>query len=252
MNPPAVLRVSLGLALVHLGFRLIAAAVILTAVIFVVHVLFDFSWAWTPSYLYLGMVMILLALIPIPIVIGILVGVIGRLFCLRTPPELPTARARIRLAVLLEGCGLLTALVNAVVVWAIWTINGYPGAGGPSTVPDEVVFGVYLFAVVQFAAGQAFFYAFSVALAKAVGMKLVHRPSVAALVVIVTGSTVFAAAYSLAGTRGRFPSTLTEMLTAVGANVLALCVFGTLYVYGRHLRPLRAAIKEYNTRQPGS
>lgn len=239
MKPPAVLRVSLGLALVHWGFRLIAGAVILAAAIFVVHVLFDFSWGWTPSYLYVGMVMILLAVIPIPIVIGILLGVIGRLFCLRTPPELPVARARIRLAVLLEGCGLLTAVVTGVVAAVA---NG----AGPIRLAYEVLYAVLVFAVGLFAAGRAFFYTYSVAVAKAVDMKLVHRPSVAALVVIVTGSTVFAAAYSLAGTRGRFPSTLTEMLTAAGAMVLALCVSGTLYLYGRHLRPLRVAVKQFN------
>jgi hypothetical protein len=187
------------------------------------------------------MAMILLAVIPIPIGTGLLVGSIGRVLCLCTPPELPVARARIRLAVLLEGCGLLTAVVNGGVIAATIAVN-------VNHIPYEVRYAVLLFAGVLFAAGRAFFYPYSLALAKAVDMKPATRPSVAALIVIVTGSTVFATAFSQAQTRGRLPSMLTEMLTAGGAFVGMLCVFGTLYVYGRWLRRLREAVKQFNSR----
>lgn len=249
MQPPDLLRVSRGLALVHWGFRLIAAGVILTAVIFAVNTGLRFFHRQAPfdlqdllhsTYLYCNFFWGLGFLIVPPIVIGILVGSIGRVLCLRTPPELPIARARIRLAVLLEGCGLMTAAVNGGVIAATILANS-------NNIPYEVRYAVLWFAVVLFVAGRAFFYAFSVALAKAVDMKLVHRSSVAALVVIVTGSMVsFAGLLLLGGTR-----TLTEVLTAWGAFVVALCVFGILYVYGRHLGRLRAEVKQFNARAAG-
>ncbi len=141
---------------------------------------------------------------------------------------------------MLQACGLLTAVVNAVVATvadprAIW-------------LPSQVLLAVLVFAVVLFAAGKAFFYAFSVALAKAVDMQVSHRPSVAMVTLIVCGSAVIATLLSLEITEGKALSTLTEVLTAGIAYVVAVCVFGTLYVTGRYLRRLRAAVKEYNIR----
>jgi len=51
-------------------------------------------------------------------VIGMIVGFVGRCRCLATPPEFATARTRIRLAVLLEGCGWLSGVANLAVAVA--------------------------------------------------------------------------------------------------------------------------------------
>ncbi len=169
MQSPDLQRVSRGLALVHWGVRLIAGAVVTAAALFVVITLVSFGSGagGLGSVIALALLMFLISF---PIGTGILLGAIGRVLCLRTPPELPIARARIRLAVILEGCGLLTAVVTGVVAAVA---NG----AGPIRLAYEVLYSVLVFAVVLFAAGQAFFYAFSVALAKAVDMKPATRPS---------------------------------------------------------------------------
>ncbi len=239
MQPPALLRVSRGLALVHWGFRLIAGAVISLVAVFAVTGLIE---PFNHGICFVCSVLMLTFVIPIPIAIGILVGVIGRPFCLRTPPELRIARVRIRLSVILEGCGLMMALMNGALAFTVAYVN--------NVLPySEVVMAVFAFSIVLFIAGRVFFLTYTVALAKVVDMKLVTRPSGAAILVIVAGSTVFGTALCLASTRGRVPITLFEVLTAGGAMVVALCVFGTLYVYGRHLRRLRAAVKQFNIQQ---
>lgn len=242
MPPPDLLGVSRGLTLVHWGFRLIAATTLAVAALLVVFFSFDCSQGWKPSYLYAALLFLLLLGIPTPTIIGTLILFTGRLLCLRTPPELPTARTRIRFAVILEGCGLMTFLLN----WVVAQAYG-PAAGRAQVLPNEVMYGVYLFAFALLAAGKAFFYAYSVALAKAVDMQVSHRPSVAVVTLIVCGSGVFATLFSLVNTQGKTLSTLTEVLTAGLAFGVAICVFGTLYLYGRHLRRLREAVKRFNT-----
>lgn len=239
MPPPDLQRVRLGLALVHWGVRLIAGAVVTAAAVYAMSVLLT-TVGWLHSGFVLAAFIILSVLTPVPIVIGILVGVIGRPFCLRTPPELPIARARIRLSVLLEACGLTTALMFIPFAFMFRWATG--------VFPDEVVaYPVFAFSFVLFIAGRALFLTYTTAVAKAVGMQFSHRPSVTMVLVIVAGSTLYAVACVLTGNYGTNPITYSDLVPAGIVFVVALCVFGTLYLYGRHLRRLREAVKQFNT-----
>lgn len=240
MQSPDLLRVSRGLAVAHWGVRLITGTFLASAAILVVFVLFDFSRGWTRDYFYIAMLGILIALIPTGIAVGVLVGFIGRPFCLRTPPELPIARARIRLAVLLEACGLTTAVMFIPFAFMLrWATGVFPN--------EVVAYPVFAFSFVLFIAGRVFFLTYTTALAEAVGMQVSHRPSVAMVTLIICGSAVIATLCSLGITGGKSLSTLTEVLPVGIVFVVALCVFGTLYQYGRHLRRLREAVKRFNT-----
>lgn len=234
-----MLRVSRGLAVSHWGVRLIAGAVVTAAALLDISGLLT-HFGWLNSMIVFCAIMILWILTPIPIAIGILVGVIARVLCLRTPPELPIARARIRLAVMLEACGLMTAVLNIPFAFMLrWATGGFP---------DLVMGAVFACSIVLFIAGRVFFLTYTTALAKTVGMQFSRRPSVTMVLVIVAGSTLFAAACGLWGNYGREPNTLFRMLGAGVAFMVAVCVFGTLSVYGRHLRRLRAAVKQFKTR----
>jgi hypothetical protein len=237
MPPPDLQRIRLGLALVHWGFRLIAGAVISLAVVFAITGLLE---PFKPGICFYCCLLMVVFVIPIPIAIGILVGVIGRPFCLRTPPELPIARARIRLSVLLEGSGLMMAVVNVAIAYIV----AYCTNALSKTVVLQAVFA---FAILLLIAGRIFFLAYTVALAKAVDMELTLFPSVTACLVIVSCSTIFATADWLSSTRGSPPFTLDQVLWAGGVGGAVLCVFGILYVYGRYLRRLREAVKQFNT-----
>ncbi len=239
MPPPDLQRIRLGLALVHWGFRLIAGAVVTAAALYAMSVLLACIDEKNSNIVFIA-AMILPILTPVPIVIGILVGVIGRPFCLRTPPELPIARARIRLAVLLEACGLTTAVMFIPFAFMLrWATGVFPN--------EVVAYPVFAFSFVLFIAGRVFFLTYTTALANAVGMQFFHRPSVTMVLVIVAGSTLFAVACVLTGNYGRNPITYSHLLPAGIVFVLALCVFGTLNLYGRHLRRLREAVKRFNT-----
>jgi hypothetical protein len=144
----------------------------------------------------------------------------------------------------LEGCGFLMAVVNGGFAFAVsWLTNALPNT--------VVLQAVFAFSVLLFIAGRIFFLAYTVALAKAVQMELTLLPSVAALLLIVTGSTVFATAYLLAVTRGSGTITPFHALTAGGAGVAVLCGSGILYVYDRHLRRLREAVTQFNETATG-
>lgn len=225
--------------MVHWGFRLIACGVVASAVFVVLTSILWLSHRdverWDLFFLVLGSSCILAC----SSAVGILVGFIGRTSCLDTPSELPVARARIRLAVILEGCGLLSSAVNGGVVWANNTSN--------ITLPVEVLYSVFWFAFALFVAGRAFFYAFTVALAKAVDMKPAPRPSVSVLMMVVTGATIVATAVGLQLTGGSRPLTHTEIPTTAATFVAALGTFGALYAIGRWHHRLREAVTQYNT-----
>jgi hypothetical protein len=94
-------------------------------------------------------------------VIGMVVATVGRMWCLETPAEWPIARSRIRLAVILDGCGLLSGLLNAGVAYAARI--------GSITIPLEVLWSVFGFSLILLVAGRVFFHAYLRSLAKALG-----------------------------------------------------------------------------------
>lgn len=219
---------------------MIAGTVFTAAALFVMSVLLT-SIGWLNSGFGFVTVMALPILTPIPIVIGILLGFTGQVLCLRTPPELPIARARIRLAFTLEVCGLLTAVLNIPLTFMFgWATGVFPN--------NLVTAAVFAVSFVLFIAGRVFFLTYTTAIAKAVGLQFVSRPSAAAILMLVAGPTIFATAYSVVETCGKEPITPFEVQKAGVAFVVALCVLGALYVYGRHLRPLRVAVMQFNTR----
>lgn len=79
------------------------------------------------------------------IAIGRLLCTVGRYLCLRTPEDAPAARATIRLAVILETCGLLT--------WASAFAILFTPLSGP-----ELVLSGYGFALLCNAFGRVFFF----------------------------------------------------------------------------------------------
>lgn len=229
MSQFALLEVRHGLMLAHSGFRMRAGAVIASAVC----VLF----LWDPFALTVASGCLLIS----ATVVGGVVGFLGRAHCLATPPEFPVARARIRLAVLLEGCGLLIGVVNLGVGWAVTTWR--------VPLPVEVWCSVFPLALTLFVAGRVFFYAFTVALAKAVDMKPAAQPSVAPVMAIIMGSMVMASAVGLQVIAwSQTEPTLHAILIAGGTFLAAVGVFGTLYAIGRWYRRLREAVTQFNAR----
>jgi len=215
--------------LVHWGFRLVAGGVVASAVCVML--------VWDP----LSFTIISGCLLIAGTLVGGIVGSLGRVRCLDTPPAFPTARGRIRLAVILEGCGLLSGVVNLGVGWAVatWKI----------TLPVEVWCVVFLFAFVLFVAGRIFFYAFTVALAKGVGMKPTTLLSAVAVMMIIMGSTVTASAVGLQVIAHNRTEPIFQGVPIAGmAFVVALVTFGTLHAIGRWFRRLREAVTQFNTR----
>jgi hypothetical protein len=242
VRPPALLEVSLGLTLVHWGSRLVAGAVvaacagvILAAVTDARHHTFGFE-------LLLFAVAVLASC---AVGIGTLAGFNGRVGCLETPPELPVACVRIRLAVVLEGCGWLSGVVNLGIAWAT--------AVGSITVPWEVIHAVFGLFFVLFLAGRVFFFAYLRALARCVDYARSAGSPLPAIMVVVTAATMVATSVGLLLTSNGHSSLTADRMAAMGGTFLGtLAVLAGLYLYGRMLHRLRRAVAEHNTRSTGS
>jgi hypothetical protein len=236
VSPLDLHEVRHGLAIVQWGFRLVAGAVVAWASLTVFAAIYPSQdserWDVLLLFGYSGCLSLLSAFA------GVIVGLHGRVCCLDTPPEMPVARVRIRPALLLEACGLLSGLVNAGVGCAV--------VAGAITMPVEVFQAVFGFAAVLCVAGRAFFVAYTFALARAVELRPAPRPSLAAVMLIVTGSTAVTTAVGLQLTAGHRPLTFDELLPVVVTFSGAVCVFSFLYTYGRWLRRLREAVSEYD------
>lgn len=242
MRPPALLEVSLGLTLVHWGFRLVAGAVgaacagvILAAVTDARHHTFAFE-------LLLFAVAVLTSC---AVGVGTLAGFGGRVGCLDTPPELPTACAYVRLAVVLEGCGWLSGVVNLGIAWAT--------AVGSITLSWEVLHAVFGLSFVLFLAGRVFFFAYLRALARCVDITPSVGSPLPAIMVVVTASTMMTTSVGLLITSNGHTSLTPERMAAMGGTLVGtLVVLSVLYLYGRMLHRLRRVVAEHNTRSTGS
>jgi hypothetical protein len=170
-------------------------------------------------------------------VIGIVVATIGRMWCLETPAEWPIARSRIRLAVILDVCGLLSGLVNVGVAYAANT--------GSITMPPEVLWSVFGFSLILLVAGRVFFVAYVRSLARALGKSTKTRLSIGAVVVIVLPAFAVPLTVSLyLIVDPHTPLTGEGILAVMGLFVVAAVVLTGLYAYGSLLRRVREAVRQ--------
>lgn len=243
MRPPDLREVSAGLAVVQLGFRLVSGAVWLAVATGVLATVFqqvdpDIE-KWSVLFASVGGSCFAAVLTPL----GLLVGFAGRLRCLETPAEWTAARSRVRLAVLLEGCGLLCGVVNAVIAWAV--------VSGSLTVPVAVLHTVFGFALLMFVAGRVFFFAYLRSLVRAVGHSAPAGLG-AEVVLLVAAAAVLSAAIGAHIAADTHPSLTNERMVAVGVSfVVAAAVFVGLNEYGRMLRRLRGAVTRHMTQSAG-
>lgn len=231
MKPPDLLEVSAGLRVTHIGFRILAWAVLLSALTTAVHAIVHYLDSW---FDFLAMAGGGCCVTPLSIV-GTLVTFSGQLRCLDTPAELPVARSRIRLAVILEGCGLLSGVVNLGVA-AVYS--------GSRTVPLEVLWASFVFSLVLLVAGRVFFLAYLLAVARAAGQYVTFRPPIAVVMVIVSFAAVVAVVVNI-----KLPADI----QARGLIVMGGCFVGVtvtltgLYVYDHLLRRVREAVERFPT-----
>lgn len=234
MPPQDLSEVGRGLAIVQWGFRLVAGAVWLVAVLIVLVATIEArggqSWV-----ILIGLIPLGASAVGLSAPLGVLVGFIGRVRCLETPPELPIARTRVRLAALLEGCGWLSGVVNCGVAWAT--------AVRSISVPWEVVHAVFGLSFVLFLAGRVISFAYLLALARSVDATPPADSPLLTLMVVVTASTmVFSSVGLLLTSNGHVPLKPEQMVTMGVTFVGTLGVLTGLSVYGRLLRRLREAI----------
>jgi hypothetical protein len=232
MPPPDLSEVGRGLAIVQWGFRLVAGAVWAAGAGVILAAVTDAGHHTYTLGLLAGGVT---ALAACALMLGAVIGMHGRERCLDTPRELPAARARIRLAVLLEGCGWLSGVVNLGVAWATGV--------GSITLPWEVVHAVFGLSFVLFLAGRVFFFAYLRALAKSVDFTPSTGSPLLAIMVVVTASTMVATSVGLLVTSDGYGSLTPGRMAAMGGTFLGtLGLLIGVHLYGRMLRRLREAI----------
>lgn len=239
MPPPDLSEVGRGLGIVHWGFRLITGAVVVACVGVVLAAVTD---ARHHTYALELLLAANFALGSCAVCVGVLIGFVGRVRCLETPPELPTARVRVRLAALLEGCGWLSGIVNAGIAWAT--------AIGSIRLPWEVLHAVFGFAFLLFLAGRVFFFSYLRALARSVDTPVPASSPLIAIMVVVTASTMVSTSVGLLITsNGTVALSPGRMATMGGTFLGTLAVLTGLYLYGRTLRRLREAVNRHEARQ---
>lgn len=174
--------------------------------------------------------------------IGVVVTAVGRCFCLRVPPAMPAARARIRLAVILDltGLGSTAALVIAQLV--------------APTIPPVVVWSGVGFSAVALVAGRVMFFLFLHALAVSIrqpkqiaGVRFAARWSLLAAGCV---GFSYGAVLSVAG-QGRFAEVYFLYAFLIGTT--SCLILGGIWwrVYTLALQRLSAAVESF-TAEPAT
>jgi hypothetical protein len=172
--------------------------------------------------------------------VGFVIAFVGRCFCLASPPELPPARARVGLAVLLEACGWLSAVVNVAVGTAIaFRVVPLP------MIAVAVTGGVSLLLL---AAGRVQFLRYTRSLADQVAPTLT-RPSARSLALFVTTVACVALGFGFYQLANHSPPASSLGYALSGGFIVTAVVTGIahLFVYGRLLRRLRQAVNTPHT-----
>ncbi len=162
------------------------------------------------------------------VVLGRVLCAVGRWVCLATPPEATTARARVRLVVVLETCGLLSGL----------TTIGLAFSGLP--IPPELGLTGMGFCVVTTVSARVMFFHFARAVADCIAVDStaqdalrLFRVSLVAVGAVVVGSLLLALGNSLSvGDVDRIPLRALSCV-AVGL-LLAVAFFLGLYLLAGH------------------
>lgn len=236
MPPPDLSEVGHGLAVVHWGFRLVAGVVVTAFALVVLTALFNLSIN-SLEFGYLDLMVGVLGLCALGV--AFLLGMVGRERCLDTPSELPVARVRVRLAVALEGCGWVSGVVNSGVT-AVDLL-------GLASVPHELLYAVFGFALLLFLAGRAFFLAYLGSLARSFGVPLLSPLPTGTLMILVTSSAIVGTCVGILFANGS-PPTGGQLGLAAVCFAVVLGVLCAMDNYGRLLRRVREATTQFNTR----
>lgn len=223
----------------QVGFRFLSAAALALAAVFLADAAIHTLRVPDRHEAQLIAVSFGASVVGVATLVGLPTTFAGRFMCLDTPPDLPTARARIWLAVLLDGCGLLSFVVNL----AVGHFSTGPGA---FKVPEVVWYGVFVFSFVLLLAARAFFLAYLRSLARAVDYTASLRLPVGVLIVVVSSATVVATIVGLHLTSGITPLTVEHVGLMGVCFVATLAGLSGLYLYGRTLRELRSAVQLYD------
>jgi len=229
------------------GFRLTTWAVASFLIICAVSIPFPF---WFTSLLYilpLGCATIA-ALVAVA---GLIIGFVGRCRCLATPPEFATARTRIRLAVILEGCGWLSGVANLAVAVANSLLV--------LRLPGDVLKTTTALSFLLLVAGRMMFLWYTRSLADAAGNNSLACLAARSLVlfIAVAVSVVIGGVPIFTVSAISSPGTSTAMTFAVGFGAglwFAACGVGVygLIVYARLLRQLPDAAAELVSHTPAA
>jgi hypothetical protein len=240
---PSLRAVDRGLRLNRVGFRVVTACVLFAPAAYLIGFVTHSAVDWLTQPLVILLTEGALVLSGCAAVVGLLVGVVGRCCCLAAPPEFPTARGRIRLAVLLEVCGWLSGLTNAG-VWAatamLWIV-----------VPDAVLLAAGGLSLPLLVAGWGTFLKYLESVGELVGDRPLARRADLTLLLFVSVlfASVFGAFLIVCPTA---PASYDFFLTTGGSLLLSaggVGLFG-LGVYGGLLRGLYQAVRRFADQHP--
>lgn len=169
-------------------------------------------------------------------VLGLVVTAIGRCFCLRTPPEMPVARGRIFLAVILDLTGLLS---TAALVISQFVTSVFP--------PMVVLIGLG-FSTVTLLAGRVMFFLFLHALSASFHPTYTADVRSATLWSILAGGWLcvsFGVVLSVG--RGKYPEAY--FFGSLVAGIVGCLILGGIWwrVYTRTLNRLNDAVEALAT-----
>lgn len=174
--------------------------------------------------------------------VGRLLCAAGRWVCLASPPEAPAARARIRLVVVLETCGILSGI----------TTLGLACSGIP--IPSELGLAGFGLSVLSIVLARVFFFHFVQAVAEgiptdttATSARRLFRISLVAIGAVVVGVMLFPLGSSIPAEEA-IRQRVCGCFYAVGGLSVSLALFLGLYLLAGHfmlLADLRREVADY-------
>jgi hypothetical protein len=176
-------------------------------------------------------------------VAAVVLGFVARCRCLATPADRTAARARVRLAVLLETCGWVSLAANVMVgVGTVTKVLPLPTLAVPITGG---------FSLLLLVVGRVIFFWYTRSLAESFDAPLARLPalSIALLLTWVGGAVAGFTVYQL-GNFSVAPPALAFPTSYALFSVAGVAGVAGQFVYGRLLGRLAAAVGQFNVVPP--